>query len=73
MKEFWRFWCEESGTDLIEYALLTAFVGAASAAALTVLPGIVKTIYDGWDSGQEQSWKPCNPGTLKGPCPLDLP
>jgi Flp pilus assembly pilin Flp len=32
-----RFWTDESGQDLIEYALLTATVGLASAAVLGVL------------------------------------
>jgi Flp pilus assembly pilin Flp len=31
-----RFWADESGQDLIEYALLTATVGLASAAVLGV-------------------------------------
>jgi len=62
MTEFRRFWREDSGTDLIEYALLTAFVGAASAAALALLPPVMKAVYDGWNSGQEKIWDPCDPG-----------
>jgi Flp pilus assembly pilin Flp len=62
MNELWRFWREDTGTDLIEYAMLTAFVGVASAAALALLPAIVKAVYDGWNSGQEKIWDPCNPG-----------
>jgi len=65
MNEFWRFWREENGNDLIEYALLSAFVGIASAAALALMPGVMKAVYDGWNSGQEKIWDPCDPGVAK--------
>ena len=53
---------EESGSDLVEYALLASTVGLLSAAALALMPGILKTVYESWDSGTQKIWDPCDPG-----------
>ena len=37
---------DESGQDLIEYALLAAFVALGSVAALTVLGPAIKTLFE---------------------------
>ena len=62
----WQRWMrDESGADLIEYALLAATVGALSAAALALMPGIINAVYASWDSGTQKIWDPCDPGAAK--------
>ena len=59
----WRRWLEEeSGSDLLEYALLASTVAILSAAALALMPGILKTVYESWNSGTQTIWDPCDPG-----------
>jgi Flp pilus assembly pilin Flp len=62
MTLFERWLHDESGSDLVEYALLTATVGIMAAAALALMPGILSTIYQTWDSGTQLIWDPCDPG-----------
>jgi len=62
MTLFERWLHDESGSDLVEYALLTATVGIMAAAALALMPGILNTVYTTWDSGTQRIWDPCDPG-----------
>ena len=57
-----RWMQEESGSDLVEYALLAATVGIMAAAALALMPGILSAVYQSWDSGTQKVWDPCDPG-----------
>jgi Flp pilus assembly pilin Flp len=41
-----RFWNEEDGQDLIEYALLASFISLASAVAVTHLGTVVGNVFD---------------------------
>jgi Flp pilus assembly pilin Flp len=66
-----RWFQEESGSELVEYALLVSTVAILSAAALALMPGILKTVYEGWNSGTQTIWEPCDPGgtrTNAGAC-----
>ena len=45
-----RWFSEDQGQDLIEYALLTGAIGFASAVAVTYLGGAMQTTYNSWDS-----------------------
>ena len=46
MTTFWtNFWSDDRGQDLIEYALMLAFVALASAALFTTAGGSVNTIW----------------------------
>ena len=56
----WLF--DESGSDLVEYAMLAATVGIMAAAALALMPGILKAVYQSWDAGTQVIWDPCDPG-----------
>src|SRR4051794_41838942 len=47
----WLF--DESGSDLVEYALLAATVGIMAAAALALMPGILSAVYQSWDSSTQ--------------------
>lgn len=57
----WLF--DESGSDLVEYALLAATVGIMAAAALALMPGILNAVYQTWDTSTQTIWDPCDPGT----------
>ncbi len=54
----------DEGDDLIEYALLTAFVGTAGALLFNVLSGAIFSSYTSWDAGQQTiSATTPNPGS----------
>jgi Flp pilus assembly pilin Flp len=59
---FVRLWAEESGQDLIEYALLTTFVGMAVIAAFDVLRGSIAFVYGTWNAQANSIWETPNPG-----------
>lgn len=52
---------EDSGNDLLEYALLSAVVGIAGAVALALMPGIINTVYSSWDAATQNVWQPQDP------------
>ena len=41
-----RFWKEEEGQDLVEYALLLGFISLAVIAALSEMQSALNTVYD---------------------------
>ncbi len=47
---------EEQGQDLIEYALLTAFIGLAGMAAWTAMQGSLGAMYAARDAGTQSIW-----------------
>ena len=62
MEVLQRWLKEESGSDLVEYALLASTVAIMAAAALALMPGILSTVYTSWDSGTQTILDPCDPG-----------
>jgi Flp pilus assembly pilin Flp len=59
-----RFVIEERGQDLIEYALLAAFIGIAGWAVLMTLPGVIGSTYASWldpNNGVPGRWDPPEP------------
>ena len=63
VKNTLRYWLrDESGHDLIEYALLAALIAAGSAAALGLMPGVMNAVYQSWNNGSQAIWDPCDPG-----------
>jgi Flp pilus assembly pilin Flp len=49
-----RFVAEDGAQDLVEYALLAAFIGLAGWAIVTTLPDVMRTTYESWmDPGVE--------------------
>jgi Flp pilus assembly pilin Flp len=59
-----RFLREDAGQDLIEYALLAAFIGIAGMLALRGIRGAVFDSYSSWidpASGTPSLWEPAEP------------
>lgn len=56
-----RFLVEESAQDLVEYALLVAFIGLTSLAAWTAIQSAIQQGYIGWDTAEQDLWEPPNP------------
>jgi Flp pilus assembly pilin Flp len=56
-----KFFADETGQDLIEYALLTSAIGFAGAVAFNLLVSSINTVYTGWDNGVNSLWEVPNP------------
>ena len=53
---------DESGQDLVEYALLTTFIGLAGVATFAALAPLMGQAYGSWDAGLSGLWEPPDPG-----------
>jgi Flp pilus assembly pilin Flp len=62
-----RLVADESGQDIIEYALLAGLVGTAGFSVLPTIVTQMSTAYQSWISGASAAWEPCAPAL--GPCP----
>ena len=58
---------DDSGQDLIEYALLTAIVGLSSVLVFSALRTTMGNAYTGWNEAGQEAWQPCRP-ISEGPC-----
>ena len=65
---FLRFIQDDSGQDLIEYALLSAFIGVSAVVAWTNIPPAIAAAYSNWDSSI-QNLSSCTPDPGGGGCP----
>lgn len=61
-EELGRLLVETDGQDVIEYALLTAFIGFAGAAAWGAMRTSLGLAYGGFTKGVWDAWEPKNPG-----------
>ena len=52
---------DEGGQDLIEYALLTAFLGLVTIASWKAVEAAIKTTYSSWGTGVNNLWEPGDP------------
>ncbi len=52
---------DESGQDLIEYALLTTVVGLAGAVSIDLISTAINNAYGVWDTGINNLWVPNDP------------
>jgi Flp pilus assembly pilin Flp len=57
-----RFWRDERGQDLIEYALLTALVLVGVVIAWPTILETIGTTYNAFDTGTQGLWDPLPPG-----------
>jgi Flp pilus assembly pilin Flp len=55
------FGADDSGQDLIEYALLTAIIGISGLLVLSTFSGKMGTAYSGWNTAAQTAWQPCPP------------
>jgi Flp pilus assembly pilin Flp len=46
---FHRFICDDSGQDMVEYALLSALIGVVGIIAWTNVGAAINTTYSSWD------------------------
>jgi len=53
---------EDQGQDLVEYALLGAFIAFAGLAAFSAIQTAVAQGYVYWDLTEQSLWEPPNPG-----------
>ena len=56
-----RFATDDSGQDLIEYALLTAIIGVSGVLILSTLSTTMGTRYSSRNTGAQNAWQPCPP------------
>jgi Flp pilus assembly pilin Flp len=52
---------DDRGQDLIEYALLSAFIGLAGLAALNLIAQAIGLTYAAWDTNVNDAWEPPAP------------
>ncbi len=62
-----RFLTDDDGADLIEYALLSAFIGVCAVAAWTSIPPRIAAAYTNWDNSV-QNLSSCTPDPGGGGC-----
>ena len=63
-RRFAAFLADDHGQDLVEYALLAAFIGIAGWAILLTIPNTMATAYTNWQSpttGVPSLWQPPEP------------
>ena len=58
---------DDSGQDLIEYALLTAIIGISGVLILSTLSITMGAAYSRWNTAGQNAWQPCQPQSV-GPC-----
>jgi len=63
-----RFVAEDSGQDLIKYALLSAFIGVIGILAWANIRTKIGAAYQGWDTNV-QTISACTPDPGGGGCP----
>jgi Flp pilus assembly pilin Flp len=52
---------DDSGQDLIEYALLTAIIGISGLLVLSTISTKMGAAYSGWNTAGQNAWQPCPP------------
>jgi len=59
---FWRRLVDdESGQDLIEYALLCTFIGLLGVASWDLVRTAINTTYTSWNTSTNTVWQPSDP------------
>ena len=56
-----KFVRNESGQDVIEYALLSAFIGLAAVAVFPLIQSGLNAAYMSWDGATQGLWEPLDP------------
>jgi Flp pilus assembly pilin Flp len=58
---------DDSGQDLVEYALLSGIITLAGVLLFPVVVGKMGAAYSSWQSGAQTVWEPCPPGGCPAP------
>lgn len=56
-----RFLADDRGQDLIEYALVTTFVGLAAITAFPAITAAIANAYGVWNTSSNNLWYPAAP------------
>jgi Flp pilus assembly pilin Flp len=62
-----RFFADEAGQDLVEYALLSGIIGIAGALVLPAIADAMNNAYQSWQAGALAAWEPCPPAPAACP------
>ena len=65
---FRRLLLDDTGQDLIEYALLTGLIAVGSVVLFSQLAAAMEGSYNSSNTASQNAWEPCRPGILP-PCP----
>ena len=58
-----RLLSDDTGQDIVEYAILTALIAAGSVLLFSALAIIMRDSYqNGWNQSAQDAWEPCPPG-----------
>lgn len=57
-----RLWRDESGQDLLEYAILAVTIGIAGALVFPTIIGKLSNNYGSSNAAIQADWQPCDPG-----------
>jgi Flp pilus assembly pilin Flp len=57
MNEWRRFWRDEHGQDLVEYALLTALIGLVGLTVWSTIVSLIGARYTDYDTGVQGLWE----------------
>jgi Flp pilus assembly pilin Flp len=63
----WRLLSDDTGQDVVEYALLTAFLGLAALSAWTSVRSALGTSYASTSTGVQSLWETPPPSGGSGP------
>jgi hypothetical protein len=61
-----RLACEDGGQDVLEYAILSAFVGVVALLTLNLLGVTLADVYSGWGISVDALWEPPAPAPKGG-------
>jgi Flp pilus assembly pilin Flp len=53
---------EDSAQDLVEYALITSFIGLVAVAAFSSLQSAIASTYSAWNTNENNNWQMPDPG-----------
>jgi Flp pilus assembly pilin Flp len=60
-REIGRFIRDESGQDLIEYALITTLIGLVGILGITAFKAAINSTYSSWNTTVNSLWVPPDP------------
>ena len=58
---------DDSGQDLVEYALLSGVIGVAGLLLFPVIAGRMGAAYTSWQTQVQTAWEPCAPAPAACP------